>query len=53
MNLASSLVVSGSISWFQLLLDRFRPSLVLASTERLNFVQNFNHFDSQPLETLE
>ena len=54
----------------QLILDRFRPFLVLVSTERLNvaidlmcsffvkpyfilaFAQNFNHFDSQPLETV-
>ena len=33
---ASYSVVSGGIRWFQLVLDRFRPFLVLVSTERLN-----------------
>ena len=36
MILVSYLVVSGSNRWFQLVLDRFRPFLVLVSTERLN-----------------
>ena len=36
MVLASYLVVSGGIRWFQLVLDRFRPFHVLVSTERLN-----------------
>ena len=36
MVLASYWVVSGYIMWFQVVLDHFRPFLVLVSTERLN-----------------
>ena len=36
MVLAIYWVVSCGIRWFQLVLDRFRPFLVLVSTERLN-----------------
>ena len=64
MVLAISWVVSGNIRWFQLVLDRFRwfqavlrfskygtSQIAHFSAEIyfiLAFVQNFNHFDSQP-----